>query len=139
MYIWVKIKLLLYFFCGDLIFLKKRILTVGSLKVNTGETLALDTKIEETSESNGKNIELIQNERSYQVNAENGVNLLDAALKQGFPLDYKCKNGTCGKCTVKVFSGEDCLESATKLEKTKLKENITNGYRLACQSIIKCS
>jgi CDP-4-dehydro-6-deoxyglucose reductase len=37
--------------------------------------------------------------------AEPQESLLDAALRQGFPLPYGCRNGACGSCKGKVLSG----------------------------------
>lgn len=37
--------------------------------------------------------------------AESHESLLDAALRQGFPLPYGCRNGACGSCKGKVLSG----------------------------------
>jgi ferredoxin, 2Fe-2S len=61
--------------------------------------------------------------------------LLDTALNQGKQINYKCRKGTCGQCTVKVIKGPG-LSAPNEQEKKKLKDEITNGYRLACQAEI---
>lgn len=38
--------------------------------------------------------------------ADEGENLLEAALRQGVMLPYSCKNGTCGSCKGKLVAGE---------------------------------
>lgn len=37
---------------------------------------------------------------------EHGETLLEAALRSGISLDYKCINGTCGECRARIVSGE---------------------------------
>lgn len=37
---------------------------------------------------------------------EGRESILDAALRAGISIDYNCSNGNCGKCRVKVLSGE---------------------------------
>lgn len=41
----------------------------------------------------------------HVFSAEPHESLLDAALRQGFPLPYGCRNGACGSCKGKVLSG----------------------------------
>ncbi|NYE03712.1 ferredoxin [Bacillus niacini] len=76
-------------------------------------------------EQNGKRMEI------YPVKGK----LLDVALSQGEPIQYKCRKGTCGQCTVKVVKAPG-LSFPNEQEKKKLKNEITNGYRLACQADI---
>ena len=61
--------------------------------------------------------------------------LLDAALDQGKQINYKCRKGTCGQCTVRVLKGTG-LSAPNEQEQKKLKNELTNGYRLACQAEI---
>ncbi|MEK7768193.1 MAG: 2Fe-2S iron-sulfur cluster-binding protein, partial [Pseudomonadota bacterium] len=35
--------------------------------------------------------------------AEPGETVLQAALRQGFPLPYGCRNGACGSCKGKII------------------------------------
>ncbi len=37
--------------------------------------------------------------------AESGETVLQAALRQGFPLPYGCRNGACGSCKGKIIQG----------------------------------
>ena len=80
-------------------------------------------------------IEIEQHEVRYRLEAEKNQSILETALKQGIPLDYKCKQGTCGKCKVKVISGFEFLEASNQLEEKKLRQALVNNYRLACQAI----
>jgi ferredoxin, 2Fe-2S len=61
--------------------------------------------------------------------------LLDAALAQGKQINYKCRKGTCGQCTVKVLNGPG-LSAPNEQEQEKLKNELINGYRLSCQADI---
>jgi CDP-4-dehydro-6-deoxyglucose reductase len=37
---------------------------------------------------------------------EPGETILAAALRQGHPLPYSCRNGSCGTCKARVLAGE---------------------------------
>ena len=63
-----------------------------------------------------------------------GENLLEVARKTNVAIDAPCSgNGSCGKCRVKVVSGE--LQS----EKTRhiSDEEYADGWRLSCVSTVK--
>ncbi|KKB33988.1 2Fe-2S iron-sulfur cluster-binding protein [Bacillus thermotolerans] len=78
-------------------------------------------------------IRLEQNGRSFSVRHVKG-NLLTEGLSQGLPLQYKCRKGTCGVCTVKVTDGASRLSLPNQQEHKKLQGNIKSGFRLACQA-----
>jgi len=42
----------------------------------------------------------------HEFLVEPGESILDAAVRQGHPLPYGCRNGTCASCLGKVISGE---------------------------------
>lgn len=42
----------------------------------------------------------------HKFTVEDDESILDAAIRQGFPLPYGCRNGTCAACLGKVVSGE---------------------------------
>lgn len=75
-----------------------------------------------------------QNGKRIDIHPVKGK-LLDIALNQGKQINYKCKKGTCGQCTVKVLKGPR-LSAPNGQEQKKLKNEVTNGYRLACQAEI---
>ena len=61
-----------------------------------------------------------------------GENLLDLAQRVGVAIDAPCSgNGTCGKCRVRLQSGE--LDSAPSRHISK--EEYEQGWRLACGSV----
>ena len=69
--------------------------------------------------------------------ANEGDNLLKIAEKCNILLNASCAGkGLCGKCKVKIISGEvaePCTEELKHLSKTEISE----GYRLACMVFIK--
>ncbi|MDR0590152.1 MAG: ASKHA domain-containing protein [Spirochaetaceae bacterium] len=71
-------------------------------------------------------------DRSVAVSA--GETLLEAAKKANVPLDAPCSgNGTCGKCRVRVLSGE----SESEQNRHVSGEEYAQGYRLACASGVR--
>lgn len=84
--------------------------------------------------SNLENIIVVQGENKFEISPAKGK-LLDAALNQGKPIKYKCRKGTCGQCTVQILQGQG-LSQPNEQEHKKLGNELTNGYRLACQAVI---
>jgi CDP-4-dehydro-6-deoxyglucose reductase len=62
------------------------------------------------------------NPSDHVFNAKTGETVLQAALREGFPLPYGCRNGACGTCKGKIIQGkvdfgrhnEDMLTEAEK-------------------------
>jgi uncharacterized 2Fe-2S/4Fe-4S cluster protein (DUF4445 family) len=68
------------------------------------------------------------------VTVSGDESLLDAAKQADVPLDAPCSgNGTCGKCRVRVLSGEAESEPGRHISR----EEYAQGYRLACASRIR--
>jgi ferredoxin, 2Fe-2S len=114
--------------------MNNRVLTVGSLIpgrliVKPQAPLPTESKI-----INTEGIIVEQNGNRIEIHPVKGK-LLDAALNQGKPIQYKCRKGTCGQCTVKVLKAPT-LSVPNEQEQKKLKNELTNGYRLACQAEI---
>ncbi len=62
-----------------------------------------------------------------------GTLLLEAAGRAGVALQTPCGGrGTCGKCRVRIVSGE-CPPSAADLQALSA-EQVQQGYRLACRT-----
>ncbi len=63
------------------------------------------------------------------VNAPVGAELLELARRAGVPIDAPCSgNGTCGKCRVRLLSGDAECEPSRHLTR----EDWDEGWRLAC-------
>ncbi|RJS59919.1 2Fe-2S iron-sulfur cluster-binding protein [Bacillus sp. PK3_68] len=118
--------------------MNNRKFTVGSLIPNqqTAEPVTVAWQTQQPPKKQLKtSIRLLQNGQTFHVKRFKG-NLLEAALKQNQALQFKCRKGTCGVCTVKVIEGASLLSLPNEQEQKKLKQSLTEGYRLACQAVI---
>ncbi|UOE94031.1 2Fe-2S iron-sulfur cluster binding domain-containing protein [Alkalihalobacillus sp. LMS39] len=120
-------------------------LTVGSLIEGKQNNIHIENAIVEkktvekqekrkTKEVEKKSIEIEQHGRRYEVQPEQNVSVLEQALNQKVPIDYKCKKGSCGKCEVTIVSGHGMLSKRTDEEIAKLTEPT---HRLACQAVFQ--
>jgi ferredoxin, 2Fe-2S len=114
--------------------MNNRVLTVGSLipgrvMVKPPVPIQIESKKVKT-----EGIIVEQNGKRMEIHPVKGT-LLDVALNQGKPIQYKCRKGTCGQCTVKVINTPR-MSAPSEQEQKKLKNELTNGYRLACQAEI---
>jgi ferredoxin, 2Fe-2S len=118
--------------------MNRRAFTVGSLipgSVITQQKPIVPIKKESTPvPTPKKNIVVRQNGHSFEIQPVKGK-LLDAAINQGKPIQFKCRKGTCGQCKVKVMESVG-LSIPNSQEHKKLGKEVTNGYRLACQTEI---
>ncbi|MCP1357896.1 2Fe-2S iron-sulfur cluster-binding protein [Aneurinibacillus migulanus] len=112
--------------------MNRKSLTVGSL-IN-GKKQFLPSKNTNVPQSK---IHLQQNRLHAELTPVSHQTLLDATLDQGQLLDYACRKGTCGRCTVEVITGASLLHTPNKKEQKKLQHLLTEGYRLACQATIR--
>jgi ferredoxin, 2Fe-2S len=117
----------------------KRVYTVGSLipgkeLTQSTEWVIVKAVQKEAIVAKPSKIVLQQHGKSFEILPVKGK-LLDVALNQGKPLQYKCRKGTCGQCTVKVINGVG-LSLPNDLEKKKLGDQVVGGLRLACQAEI---
>lgn len=114
--------------------MNNRVFTVGSLipgRLIVKPPVPIQT---ESKKVKTEGIIIEQNGNMMEIHPEKGM-LLDVALNQGKQIKYKCRKGTCGQCTVKLLKGSR-LSAPNEQEQKKLKHDITNGYRLACQAEI---
>lgn len=114
--------------------MNNRVFTVGSLipgRLIVKQQAPIPT---ETPKTKTDEIIVEQNGNKIIIQPLKGK-LLDAALSQGKQINYKCRKGTCGQCTVRVVKAPR-LSAPNELEQKKLKDKLSNGYRLACQTEI---
>lgn len=123
--------------------MQKRPLSVGSLRPNMERSNTPSKPYEPPKREVTKIplkpklvVKVFQSGSTFAIESQRKQTLLNAALNQGFPLDYKCTKGSCGRCTVKVSEGNNLLNAPTIREREKLKESIQEGYRLACQAVM---
>ena len=125
--------------------MNNRVFTVGSLipgeiaPVLNSSTSTFYEKKEPKQQSDVikthfEKIIVVQGSDTFEITPAKGK-LLDAALNQGKPINYKCRKGTCGQCTVQVLQGPE-LSKPNEQEQKKLGNEVNNGYRLACQAVI---
>jgi ring-1,2-phenylacetyl-CoA epoxidase subunit PaaE len=70
-------------------------------------------------------------DRTFEMQlAQNGLNILDAALQAGADLPYACKGGVCCTCRAKVISGTVSMDVNYALEPKEVEQ----GYILTCQA-----
>ena len=66
--------------------------------------------------------------------AEEGQNILEIAMQAGVHINASCGgNGVCGKCKVRIVEGDVASSASPKINR----EESEQGFRLACQSIVK--
>jgi p-cymene methyl-monooxygenase electron transfer component len=64
-----------------------------------------------------------------------GETILERALKDGLAYPHDCTVGTCGTCRTKLISGK--VDAITPFSYTLSKEELAEGYILACQAVPK--
>ena len=68
---------------------------------------------------------------------EKPLTLLDAARQVGVPLRADCGGeGVCGKCRVQILSAHKSLAHSEAEEAHISKENLEQGFHLACETVI---
>lgn len=82
-------------------------------------------------------IELTGRTMTKKVEAEEGLTLLDHAIKHQVDWSYSCTRGTCARCRCLIVEGSQYLEEITDEEWDRLEpEEFDEGYRLGCQAVI---
>ena len=84
-----------------------------------------------------KNLLILQPE-GKRLKATVGKTILDIAQEAGVDIQSVCAGkGICGKCRIIVRAGSEFLSQASKVERTAFShDEVEEGYRLACRSII---
>ncbi|UJF36199.1 2Fe-2S iron-sulfur cluster-binding protein [Paenibacillus hexagrammi] len=83
-------------------------------------------------------LELKTRKVQTKVDIDAGLTILDLALKHDVDWGFSCTRGTCARCRCYVSEGRELLAPPTEAEEARLEpEELEQGYRLACQSIVK--
>lgn len=70
----------------------------------------------------------------FELEINEGENMLDAALDRDVELDYSCRNGSCDSCLVRILAGINNVSPPTQAEIDMIgEEEIQKGFRLSCQ------
>jgi CDP-4-dehydro-6-deoxyglucose reductase len=70
---------------------------------------------------------------NHKFTVENDETVLEAALRQGFNLNYGCRNGACGSCMGKVLEGN--VVYGDRPRDALDEENEAEGMALFCQAV----
>ena len=83
-------------------------------------------------------LELKTRKSQVQLTPETGLTLLDHALKADFEWGFSCTRGTCARCRCYVAEGRALLSEPSEAEEVRLEpEELEQGFRLACQCVVK--
>lgn len=78
-------------------------------------------------------LRLPEDQQTYTLECQEGESLLEALLRQKVTYRAECGGrGTCGKCKVKVLTGEVKITSWDRLLFSE--EELQQGYRLSCKA-----
>lgn len=66
---------------------------------------------------------------------EPGEIVLDAAMRQGVPIPYSCRSGTCRTCLSKVLAGRIEHEAEYADDLMISPSEVAEGFRLLCSSL----
>lgn len=80
-------------------------------------------------------IQVKQEGETYSIEPVKGQSLLASAFEQDIPLDYKCQKGNCTRCKVEMVTGQDMVNQPTPKEHEQIEDELSGGYRLACQTV----
>jgi ring-1,2-phenylacetyl-CoA epoxidase subunit PaaE len=69
-------------------------------------------------------------EQTNLLDVQAGQTILAAAREDKIPISYSCKEGTCGKCTAKLISGQVKMINNYYLRQ----DDVNAGMILLCQS-----
>ena len=72
------------------------------------------------------------NPSGHTFNTEAGETVLQAALREGFPLPYGCRNGACGTCKGKIIQGKVDFGSHNDDTLTEIEKN-------ECMALLCCA
>lgn len=68
---------------------------------------------------------------------EKGLTLLELSLKHHVDWGFSCVRGTCARCRCLVTEGMEQLAAPSDMEEQRLEpEELAQGYRLSCQTVI---
>ncbi len=76
---------------------------------------------------------LVEVAREFEV--PHGKTLLQAALDAGIDFPHHCTVGTCGTCRCRLLDGK--VQAILDFSYTLSKQELANGYILACQALLK--
>ena len=103
------------------------------------ESFAISCKTPESdniSAHEGKNHTVSVPDFALEKEVTDGTNLLDLLLENSIPVIAACRSGMCGSCKCRVQTGKIELTVDAIANGTLTREEIDEGYTLACSSRI---
>jgi uncharacterized 2Fe-2S/4Fe-4S cluster protein (DUF4445 family) len=86
----------------------------------------METQIRVTFQPHGRSVSVLR-----------GTTILEAAARAGLVIETPCGGaGTCGKCRIRVMQG--CGAATASDERVFSSEELRDGWRLACRTVIAC-
>src|SRR5690606_34259888 len=79
---------------------------------------------------------VILDDLQYELEVNEGENMLDAAVDRDVELDYSCRNGSCDSCLVRILAGANNISPPTQEEFDMLGDEVHKGFRLSCQVVV---
>ncbi|AHE96931.1 CDP-6-deoxy-delta-3,4-glucoseen reductase [Thioalkalivibrio paradoxus] len=70
---------------------------------------------------------------NYVFTVDEGEKILDAALRQGLPFPYGCRDGACGSCRGRLLYGS--VDYGSRRPPALSAENEAEGFALFCQAV----
>ncbi|WP_048602327.1 2Fe-2S iron-sulfur cluster-binding protein [Rubeoparvulum massiliense] len=84
------------------------------------------------------NLQVVTAQETVSIPLKSGATLLHLIQTESVPWGFNCLRGTCARCRCQVLSGQDGLQPPTEAEELRLrKKELAEGFRLACQAIVK--
>jgi ferredoxin-NADP reductase len=124
-----------YFMCGPNGILQLATDTLQSLEVPSTQIFKetfqpIDNDVVVDLPLTTQEVLLHHYDRSNLLEIVPGKTILEAALEDHVPVQYSCKNGTCGICIGKLTSGNVHMKQNYALQQEQLEQ----GYVLLCQA-----
>jgi ferredoxin len=71
------------------------------------------------------------------VTAEENSNLLRVSIREQGGIPFQCGGGICGTCKCRIERGLEHTDAVKQRERKHLsEEEISQGYRMACQTFV---
>lgn len=110
----------------------------SSKKAGTPVTVEIPEVIPPLERQEGEPIKMyvIIDGMQYELEVNEGENMLDAAIDRDVELDYSCRNGSCDSCLVRILAGNNNITPPTQEEFDMLGDEVHKGFRLSCQVLV---
>lgn len=107
----------------------------AAAKKRAAATIEVPAEIPPLERKEGEPIKMtvILGDEEFEIEVNEGENMLDAALNRNVEIDYSCLEGMCDSCAVQILAGLNNITPPTPEEIDMLGDDVSKGMRLACQ------